>query len=173
MENITVTTMPIKPYEKINIGLMIAPTLVDIIGSIIKCKKVLSFNLLHSFDNKVPVLSNYIGAIKEFDINYDEIIKDIEHSGDYLKKIEELYNKGFVTLKQGNILRCDCGKVEMASDCIKNIRDGDLYHWNNDKIICKFCGKAFSSQNLKAEYCSLQCRNKANVYKSRAKNSEK
>ena len=73
MENITVTTMPIKPYEKINIGLMIAPTLVDIIGSIIKCKKVLSFNLLHSFDNKVPVLSNYIGKIKEFNINYDEI----------------------------------------------------------------------------------------------------
>lgn len=27
MENITVTTMPIKPYEKINIGLMIAPTI--------------------------------------------------------------------------------------------------------------------------------------------------
>ena len=78
MENITVTTMPIKPYEKINIGLMIAPTLVDIIGPIIKCKKVLSFNLLHSFDNKVPVLSNYIGKIK-FDKNMRQKI------GVYLK----------------------------------------------------------------------------------------
>lgn len=161
MENITVTTMPIKPYEKINIGLMIAPTLVDIIGSIIKCKKVLSFNLLHSFDNNVPVLSNYIGTIKEFNINYDEIIKDIEYSGDYLKKIEELYNKGFVTLKQGNILRCDCGKVEMASECIKNGRDGDLYYWDNDKIICKFCKKEckeYSQKNLyleiKKEFCT-------------------
>ncbi len=36
--------------------------------------------------------------------------------------------------------------------------------------MCKHCGKAFSSQNLKAEYCSPQCRNQANVYKSRAKN---
>ena len=36
--------------------------------------------------------------------------------------------------------------------------------------MCKHCGKVFSSQNLKAEYCSPQCRNQANVYKSRAKN---
>ena len=38
--------------------------------------------------------------------------------------------------------------------------------------MCKHCGKAFSSQNIKAEYCSPQCRNQANVYKSRAKNKE-
>lgn len=37
--------------------------------------------------------------------------------------------------------------------------------------MCKHCGKVFSSQNLKAEYCSPQCRNQANVYKSRAKNN--
>lgn len=36
--------------------------------------------------------------------------------------------------------------------------------------MCKHCSKPFSSQNLKAEYCSLRCRNQANVYKSRAKN---
>ena len=36
---------------------------------------------------------------------------------------------------------------------------------------CKYCGLPFYSENLKAEYCSPQCRNKANVYKSRAKNS--
>lgn len=36
--------------------------------------------------------------------------------------------------------------------------------------MCKHCGKPFASDNLKAEYCSPQCRNQANVYKSRAKN---
>ena len=35
--------------------------------------------------------------------------------------------------------------------------------------MCKHCGKPFASENLKAEYCSPQCRNQANVYKSRAK----
>ena len=38
--------------------------------------------------------------------------------------------------------------------------------------MCKHCGKPFSSDNIKAEYCSPQCRNQANVYKSRAKNKE-
>ena len=36
----------------------------------------------------------------------------------------------------------------------------------NTVKICKYCGKVFASQNLKAEYCIPQCRNKANVYKS-------
>lgn len=36
--------------------------------------------------------------------------------------------------------------------------------------ICKFCNKAFIANNPKAEYHSPQCKNKANVYKSRAKN---
>ena len=38
--------------------------------------------------------------------------------------------------------------------------------------MCKHCGKPFDSDNLKAEYCSPQCRNQANVYKSRAKNRD-
>jgi len=36
--------------------------------------------------------------------------------------------------------------------------------------MCKHCKKPFASENLKSEYCSPQCRNQANVYKSRAKN---
>lgn len=35
---------------------------------------------------------------------------------------------------------------------------------------CKFCGKAFIANNPKAEYDSMNCKNKANVYKSRSKN---
>lgn len=35
--------------------------------------------------------------------------------------------------------------------------------------ICKHCGKVFYAQNPKAEYDSSQCRNQANVYKSRNK----
>ena len=38
--------------------------------------------------------------------------------------------------------------------------------------ICKFCNKAFIANNPKAEYDTPQCKNKANVYKSRAKNKE-
>lgn len=36
--------------------------------------------------------------------------------------------------------------------------------------LCKYCWKPFIAENLKAEYDTPQCRNKANVYKSRSKN---
>lgn len=39
----------------------------------------------------------------------------------------------------------------------------------NSIKMCKHCEKIFFTKNLKAEYCSPQCRNQANVYKSRAK----
>ena len=42
----------------------------------------------------------------------------------------------------------------------------------NPLKICKHCGKVFYAKNPKAEYCSPQCRNQANVYKSREKNKE-
>ncbi len=49
-----------------------------------------------------------------------------------------------------------------------------LNETNDRKTVkmCKHCGKTFSSQNIKSEYCSPQCINQANVYKSRAKNKE-
>lgn len=35
--------------------------------------------------------------------------------------------------------------------------------------ICKYCGAPFYTKNPKAEFCSQPCRNKYNVYKTRAK----
>ena len=40
----------------------------------------------------------------------------------------------------------------------------------NPLKICKHCGKVFYAKNPKAEYDSSQCKNQANVYKSRNKN---
>ena len=42
----------------------------------------------------------------------------------------------------------------------------------NPLRICKHCGKVFYAKNPKAEYDSSQCRNQANVYKSRNKNKD-
>ena len=37
--------------------------------------------------------------------------------------------------------------------------------------ICNFCNKAFIAKNPKAEYDTYNCKNKANVYKSRTRSS--
>ena len=41
---------------------------------------------------------------------------------------------------------------------------------NQPLRICKHCGKLFIAENVRAEYDTPQCRNQANVYKSREKN---
>lgn len=162
MNDLMITTMPIKPYDKINIGLMISPTLCDVLGSILNCKKVLSFNLLHSFDDRQKNLKNYIDNIENFEIKYDEIMKDIEIVDQCLNKIEELYSKGVINIKKDKVLRCDCGRIEISKNSLNSNRNGDLYHWENDKIICNCCAKECKEYLQKGLYLSIKdklCKN--------------
>ena len=139
MEDLMISTMPIKPYEKINLGLMIAPVVSDVLGNILDCKKVLSVNLLHSYDEKIGELDKYFSKIHEFDIHHDEIIKDIDHVDKYLNEIEKLIYMYFIKAKEGIVLRCDYGKVETEKKSIDINQNGKLYHWRNGKIICNCC----------------------------------
>lgn len=151
MENLMISTMPIKPYNKINPGLMIAPVICDVIGDILKCKKVLALNLLHSYDDKSVDLDKYLSKIVEFDINYNELIKDINYTDIYLSKIEQLIYMGFIEIKKGIVLRCDCGKVEIEKKSVINNKNGNLYHWENNKMICSCCNrecKEYEQTNL-------------------------
>lgn len=102
-------------------------------------------------------------------------------------KIQDAYTKQIydTRIKEFNPSKIAC-KILME----KNKEDKPVLEWNLNSLklaidtmfalnetterktvkMCKHCGKPFASQNLKAEYCSPQCRNQANVYKSRAKN---
>ena len=60
MEKLMVSTMPIKPYKNINMGLMIAPTICDVVGNNFKCKKAMAFNILHSYGNNEENLPGYL-----------------------------------------------------------------------------------------------------------------
>lgn len=141
MEDLVISTMPIKPYNNINIGLMIAPTLCEMLGEILECKKIIIFNLLHSYEDSSSNLHKYINRINEFNISYDKIIKDIDFVEEYMNKIQELYDLGFIKIKKKPILRCECGKVEIVENGIRPNGHGDLYYNNNNKIYCNFCNK--------------------------------
>ena len=104
-------------------------------------------------------------------------------------KVKDAYTKQIydTRIKKINLSKIAC-KILMG----KNKEDKPVLEWNFNSLklaidtmfalnetterktvkMCKHCGKPFASQNLKAEYCSPQCRNQANVYKSRAKNKE-
>ena len=102
-------------------------------------------------------------------------------------KVEDAYTRQIydTRIKEFNPSKIAC-KILMGD----NKEDKPVIEWNFNSLkiaidtmfalnetserktvkMCKHCGKPFSSENLKAEYCSPQCRNQANVYKSRAKN---
>lgn len=90
--------------------------------------------------------------------------------------IDELLKQFEVNNLKLSLSKKETLSVEFQITCLKQYID---YYFAktvakdiNLLKICKFCNKAFLAVNPKAEYDTPQCKNKANVYKSRAKNKE-
>ena len=88
--------------------------------------------------------------------------------------IDELLKQFEVNNIKLSLSRKDTLYVEFQITCLKQYIDYYFAKTVAQDInllkICKFCNKAFLAVNPKAEYDTPQCKNKANVYKSRAKN---
>lgn len=149
------------------------------INSLIKkCKDVTSDNrkedYLTSFINEYLIYSEYYAEPLELVLNYARSLykhfystldnKSLTMKLPFLSvnhlehKIEDLYYNnsfGFTInyLKQAIDISYS---MQMAQD-VRLLK------------ICNFCEKAFIANNPKAEYDTPQCKNKANVYKSRGK----
>ena len=87
--------------------------------------------------------------------------------------IDELLKQFEVNSIKLSLSRKDTLYVEFQITCLKQYID---YYFAktvakdiNLLKICKFCNKAFLAVNPKTEYDTPQCKNKANVYKSRSK----
>ncbi len=88
--------------------------------------------------------------------------------------IDELLKQFEVNNIKLSLSRKDTLYVEFQITCLKQYIDYYFAKTVAQDInllkICKFCNKAFLAVNPKAEYDTPQCKNKTNVYKSRAKN---
>ena len=112
-------------------------------GSNLYCAKYL-YSLLNNISNE----DNY---------NIDELLKQFEVSNIKL-----------------SLSRKETLSIEFQTTCLKQYIDYYFAKTVAQDInllkICKFCNKAFLAVNPKSEYDTPQCKNKANVYKSRARN---
>lgn len=100
------------------------------------------------------------------------LLNNISNEDNY--KIDELLKQFEINNIKMSLSRKETLSVEFQITCLKQYID---YYFAktvakdiNLLKICKFCNKAFLANNPKAEYDTPQCKNKANVYKSRAKN---
>lgn len=137
-EDMMISTLPIKPQHSTNIGMMLAPTIMDYIGTVFKIEKNIGFNILHSYDNKEEELKEYLKYIYTSGIQYDSIFIDRNHADKLLKIIEEMFYDKHLIVKSKEILRCDCGRVDMIYSKNNNAR---LYSIKDGKPYCNFCGK--------------------------------
>ena len=100
------------------------------------------------------------------------IVNSFSNEDNY--NIDELLKQFEINNIKMSLSRKDTLVVEFQITCLKQFID---YYFAktvakdiNLLKICKFCNKAFLAVNPKAEYHTPQCKNKANVYKNRAKN---
>ena len=132
-----VSTLPIKPQKKTNVGMMIAPTIMDYIGDVLACDKMMSFNTLHSYISKDDEYFTYLNDINNSGIPYDKIFIDNSESDKLLGIVDEMLQKNILFIKDKYIYRCNCGMVDIEESAIN--RNAKLYYLDNDKVICKNC----------------------------------
>lgn len=146
-----ILTLPIKPQQETNIGMMLSSTIMDYIGSSLSIKKNIGFNIMHSYENKDVNLNNYLNYVNNSGIDYDSVFIDKNYSEELLNIIEKMYYGGFIKVKTKEKIRCECGRVDMLCESINNEK---LYVKQNGKIICNHCGnecKKYQEKSLVLE----------------------
>lgn len=136
-DNILVSSLPVKPQNITNIGMMMAPTVMNYLGDVLECDKMISFNILHSYSDKADELDVYIDDVKKSGISYDKIFIDSQKANELLEFIEKMYYTKQIIEKNKKIIRCECGKVDLEKDAINN--NAKLYTIKNGKIYCNQC----------------------------------
>ncbi len=137
--NTLVSTLPIKPQSQTNIGMLLAPTIMDFIGTVLNIKKVLGVNILNTYCNKNLEIENYIREINNSNISYDYLFLDKQQCDKLIEIVKKMYNKGLIKEKKKEIIRCDCGKIDMLSDSQNN--NAKLYHSISGKLYCNSCNE--------------------------------
>lgn len=138
MERI-VMTMPIKPQKNTNIGMFIAPAIMNTLSEMFECKGIMATNLLNTYKNKDDDLQIYIDDLEKQGIKYTELFVDKYNSDKILEVITRLVYDGYVTKERETIYRCQCGKVDILNHGISNVGLGKLYFENEGNYYCSEC----------------------------------
>lgn len=146
-QDILISTLPIKPQKKTNIGMLLAPTIMDFMGTVLGAQKNIGFNLIHSYEEKDTELDDYLNTINAAKIKYDSIFVDKDYEDELLEIIDKMYHDGFLKIKQIEKVRCDCGRVDMVTSTVNN---GKLYRIEDGNIICNYCNRVCSTYKEKS-----------------------
>ena len=150
--NILVSSLPVKPQQITNVGMMLGPTVMDFLGDVLDCNKMLSFNTLHTYNDKNSELELYVNDINKSGINYDKTFVDSDCANELLNCVQKMIYDKEIVVKNKIIYRCECGMVDLEKSAIN--KNAKLYSIKNDKIVCKHCNcecKEYKQKSLVLE----------------------
>lgn len=151
-------SMPIKPSSNEHIGSVIPPILCDYLGDVFsdyKSEKIITINLLHSYENREKYLKKHLSGIEKFDVNQDMILYDIDFCSKVLDSIRNMLDVGIIKEANERILRCHCGRVELSQKGIRIKNNASLYSVCAGSLICNYCKSVCREYNEKVLYISI------------------
>lgn len=133
-----ITTLPIGPYDKFSVGKMTTPILGESLAKSMDCQFVMSLNLLDCYTTRDS--APFINLLKQYNISPNYYWIDKEYVDELTDKIYILSKNRYIGEKEKEILKCSCGKVEIAKENINSINMKDsLLEIKNNSYYCKLC----------------------------------
>lgn len=140
-DDIAVITLPMKPHRKEKIGMIVVPSIADVMAKKIGAKSYLGVNLLDSYVQRSDFVNDYYNLLYQMCIDIDDIWVDIENKDRLFSNIQKLIDNGFIREKEINVLRCPCGVIDMKSGSANDFVTKRSYIMKNSDIFCKECGE--------------------------------
>lgn len=140
MNDILITTFPMKPLSNIKVGTFTAPLYVEFLSQKLNCKSVLSLNLLNSYKKLNDNSKDYLKILNNIGMNFDEVFIDYYNKEKLLNSIDLLFKNRLIVEQNEEFLICDCNKVDIKYSTINDYTNYDLIESKNGEYYCKDCG---------------------------------
>lgn len=140
MNNILITTFPMKPLSNIKVGTFTAPLYVEFLTQKLKCRSALSLNLLSSYKKINDNSKDYLKILSNIGINFDKVFIDYYNREELLNTIDLLFKKKLIIEQTEEFLVCNCAKVDIKYSTINGYTNYDLIESIDGEYYCKDCG---------------------------------
>ena len=80
--DMAVITLPMKPHRKEKIGMIVIPSIADVLAKRIGAKSYLGINLMDSYVKRSDFVDDYYNLLYQMDIDVDDVLIDGKSQGD-------------------------------------------------------------------------------------------
>lgn len=150
MKDSAVITLPLSPVKNKEYSRLVIPVIGETLSKVLDANFYLCTNVLDSFNKRDESYLLYKKMIDEHHIKYHELWKDDDNLDRLIKNIYSLIEKGYIYEIETQILKCDCGVIEIEKKNIKTCNmDNTHFVIDNNEIRCSKCDSICKEEKTK------------------------